>query len=317
MRSLIRNLLVIIGLILFTGCQGSIKPINVWNMNQRIISASVDESSNSIAVLLEDRVRLVSLSDANSIKEFLNLEIKHPHKIIMHKNYCWIGGGIHQAGFLMKLNTNDGSFLKQDKVNFSEVWTIALSNQSDFLATGHGDGEIILWNKDTMVKKDSFGDYDTEIFELLLSANNKKLFSGDGHEIIKQWDLAERKAMYSNSADIYTLAIESEKHQMIGGNGHGTLYFFNPDNLSIIKKVDLKKEAILDCDIQNTTGHIICGLTKGYIVLLNNDGVVLKTQKLHSDGIIFVKFIDNGEKMISASYDGSIKLWETNWLFSH
>jgi WD40 repeat protein len=301
-------------LILCFGCKEQLTPLKIWSLDQMIFSASYND--NSLALLLEDSIKILSVSEKNDADKDFNVGKNIEHgEILFDKDNLWIGDGSLANGILFSLNIPDGSLYQFNKEKYAEVYAISLLENKNLLATGHGNGEIILWDLITNKKKRCFGDYDTEVCTLLFSHDGKALYSGDAMGAITLWDVESGRKIQSkkeeNSA-VYTLCFNKKTQSLIAGGvkAKGMLYIYD-NGLSIQKNIKVdNKGAVLSCDSQVNTGKIICGLTDGYVAISEYNGSNNRIFKLHKDDVLFVKFVDQGRKMVTVSKDGVIKLWD-------
>lgn len=301
-------------LILFGGCKEQLTPLKIWTLDQVIYSASYN--GNSLALLLEDSVKILSVSEKKEADKNFNVGKNIEHgEILFNEDDIWIGGGSLANGILLSLNMPDGRSYQFNKEKYAEVYAISLFESKNFLATGHGNGEIILWDLISNKKKRRFGNYDTEVCTLLFSHDGKTLYSGDAMGAITIWDVESGRKIQSkkeeNSA-VYTLCFNKKTQSLIAGGvkARGMLYIYD-NGLSIQKNIKVdNKGAVLSCDSQVNTGKIICGLTDGYVAISEYNGSNNRIFKLHKDDVLFVKFVDQGRKVVTVSKDGVIKLWD-------
>ncbi len=298
-------------LILVFGCKEQLTPLKIWTLDQMIFSASYND--NSLALLLENSVKILSLSEKNDADKDFNVGKNIEHgEILFNKDNLWIGDGSLANGILFSLNMPDGSLYQFNKEKYAEVYAISLLENKNLLATGHGNGEIILWDLITNKKKRCFGDYDIEVFAVEISPDGSELYSGNGLGSVSLWKISIGEKVKYNKVlnSIFTLDYDIKSNTVACGGGDGILCILDHKTLSVIKRMDFNRGAILSCDCRSNDSKIICGLTGGYIAIVNHDGTNQKVLKLHKDDILYVKFVDRGRKVVTVSKDGVIKLWD-------
>lgn len=311
MISIMKKLLILIGLFIFaSGCTTQIRPLQTWDIDQEIYSASF--SKNKLALLAKDSVKVIDLFGNRESEKDFNIPNSVNNKIFCEDNECWIGGGNKADGAIFNLDIINGTLrpLNQDK--YAEVYAILPLRDKNILVTGHANGEINLWDLNTGIKELSFGDYDAEVFAIESSADDGKVYSGNGIGSVMLWDLSSGKKVNSGikaENSIFALDFSEQAKRVIGGGSSGVCYILS-NNLSVQSKIIFNGESILSCNSHPNFGKVLCGLTSGYVATANYDGAEKSSYRLHYTDVIFVEHLDNGEKIITVSKDGVIRLWE-------
>lgn len=298
---------IVILLVVCVSCYKEEKAIARYKVKEKVISAHFDFRREQIIMVTKRSIYIVPV--ANTKIKIKRIEV--PYSVLppnMHlyginciDNKCWIGGGqMHKDGFLLRLNLDKMDIEGKYYDTMSEIYGIAINDNN--IATCHGTGEVIIWNMDTGEKVKTFGHHKTEIFAVAFSADGKKIYTGD-YDGLTLWDISTGKRIkyvsYSDNSTILTIIVDKDTNRVITSSA-GTLYVHEEDSLSVVDKFALsEKRVILSCDLRDSDKKIICGMTGGYIGVINLDGTDRKVLRIHKDDVIYVKFIRDGEDVIS------------------
>jgi sugar lactone lactonase YvrE len=151
------------------------------------------------------------------------------------------------------------------------VVAIAISPNSQTLASGSGDRTIKIWNLATGEEIRTLSGHAREVNSVAISPNGQTLVSGSGDSTIKVWNL-------STGAEIRTLKGHSES---------------------------------VDCVVISPDGQTLAsGSRDGAIIIWNlSTGKQIRTLKGHSKWVIFVAFSPDGRTLTSSSHEKNIKIW--------
>lgn len=301
---------------LVESCTEKPHPLNAVKLNHAIYSIFFIEKYEIYAIISADRIDFLSRLDELSLSNYINFEKSDINDIFCSSRFCWIGGGIHQQGLLYKLEISNKFIEKITGSDlYAETYSIISSIDEKRIVTGHSNGEIIIWDSKQDKELLRFGDYRSEVFSLALSEDGNFLYSGKSVNGIDFWDAYTGQLIKSNKeieGGIFIIVIIDNTNSIICGGSQGVLYIIDKNKLSITKKITIANEAIISCDIREKDKNILCGLSNGYISATNMNNMRTKTYKLHKSDVIYIKYICNGDKILSASKDGAIKIWNAN-----
>ena len=170
-------------------------------------------------------------------------------------------------------------------LNGTSVRCLSFSPDNRFLASGHRDGMIVLWDVASGHHKSDFPKHSGAIYSINFSPDGKTFASGSGYELWL-WDVTsgKQKPFFVEPVTSY---INSDGNEVLG----------NPTVFDLSFSPDGKKLA---------TGH--------------RDNTVrlwdVKTRKIkniykgHTDFVRSVRFSPDGKTLISGSWDKTVRLWD-------
>lgn len=183
--------------------------------------------------------------------------------------------------------SNDGQLLASASSDYSaRIWEIP-SLQLKTVLTGHKDDvEMVAFSPDSSKIATCSRDHKVRIFDL----NGILLQTCNGH-----------------TADVISVTWSPEGDQLISSSDDGTVRrwdVMNGKELSCIELDDVETDTL----VVTHTGEIIAGDDDGRITLIQLDGTV-KTIDAHKAGIKRLVYSQATGKLISLSYDRTMKIW--------
>jgi len=303
------------------GCLSNITPDRVWTVDEGFISASLFHDGKSLAVISNGRVRIIPLyGTGNDVRE-LDRTFTDGDRVLCDDDTCWVGGGVLAHGMLVSYDLSDGVAQTMHHDKLTEVYDIALSHNKQLLATV--DIEPIVWDAVSGKPLMRLSGHNTEVFAVEFSSDDRFLYSGDDQGVVIKWDLSTGENVAScNLRELAGVHSASDiKYDVTTDNvicaGYPAEIVMLDTNLSLVRTIKVAdKEAITSFDIRSSDGEMVCGLTDGYVAVLNADGTDIKLHRLHHDHVDFVSFINDGKRIVTVGRDGDVKLWDTDALIS-
>lgn len=212
----------------------------------------------------------------------------------------------------IKLWDNKGNLIKTFNRDPYSISSLAFSPESTTIAAASNDG-IELWNiNGTLIS--SFKAHNNYISSLLFSHDGKYLISSSWDKTVKIWDIKGRirlKETLSGHTDIVNdIAITTNNTYIASGSDDKTIKIrdFQGNEIKTIADKGFGEIKTLAFDDSGDT--IAAGTDDGRLILLKADGRVIRSINAHSDIVGDLRFIDRSKKIISSSWDGTIKFWD-------
>lgn len=289
-----------------------------WTINEKVVAASFDNRFGKLILASKHEIHIIQPVSQKIDTESIDIPDLECPRIICRDNICWLGGGSgYKDGKLISVNLKNGSINQYQDGNYSEINSLLVFEDRHVVITGHGSGQITLWDTKNYKKRKEFGDYDCEVYALEFSGDENKVYAGDDSGVISIWDYENGKKMASiknvGNGSIYTVTKNESVNFIVAGDANGNLLLFDEKRLAVKKKIKVsKEEAILSCDLRSSDKKIVCGLTNGKVGIVSSDGLYMRIYKLHKKHVIYVKFINNGTYIVSVSKDGTVHLWDSS-----
>jgi WD40 repeat protein len=200
----------------------------------------------------------------------------------------------------------------------SLVHTIAVSQDSNFLAINAPSCKVYLYSLRTKSLHFTFSDHSTAVSSLTFSPNSQFLLSGALDGILIIWDVFSlttiRKILHGPHESINGIAIASdeESYFIVIGFGSGVVGVYESTFVCPIRRFTAHKESVIGIsyskvdDLLATTSKD--GLTK--IWSLKGLGNLKKILTGHEGFIQSACFAPNSWRLLTASQDGNIRCWE-------
>ena len=193
--------------------------------------------------------------------------------------------------------------------------SMALSEDEECVIIGGGDGRVELWllfpGAERALWSHRGHDGAVQAVLFLPWTQGKELISAGADGLLKRWNRQTGEMLgswRSPSGGVSALALLGEDTLLVGGSD-GTVCIYagqHPRLLEVLPKVG---GAVLSV-VALPDGRVATGCEDGSLHIWERArGVPVKTYKGHTRGVSGLLALSDGRRLISASLDGTLKLW--------
>jgi WD domain, G-beta repeat len=202
---------------------------------------------------------------------------------------------------------------------FSEVYTLALSADGQWLVSGHGDithvdDAVKVWRlSDGKLIHNLLG-HSHWIYGVLITADSETIISGSLDGTIQWWQLitgTKSPQLLDNKSAVNAIALTSDEQRLITGGNDSVIKIWQPQDSLLIHQCPGHLQNVA-CLATHQPSQLIASGSSDYTVRLWHlqEGRLLKTLLGHSGRISGVVITPDGTKVITASHDCTIKIWD-------
>jgi hypothetical protein len=202
---------------------------------------------------------------------------------------------------------------------YSEVYTLALSADGQWLVSGHGDithvdDAVKVWRlSDGKLIHNLLG-HSHWIYSVLITPDAETIVSGSLDGTIQWWQLTtgtKLPQLLDHKSAVNAISLTSDGQRLVTGGNDAIIKIWQPQNGLLIHQCPghLQNVACVA-----THQQLIASGSSDYTVRLWHiqEGRLLKTLLGHSGRVSSIVITPDGTKIISASHDCTIKIWEAN-----
>jgi WD40 repeat protein len=202
---------------------------------------------------------------------------------------------------------------------FSEVHAIALSQNGQWLVSGHGDvthvdNTVKVWRmSDGKLIHNLLGHSDS-IYGVVLTADAETIVSGSLDGTLQWWQLATGlmlPQLIEHPSPINAISLTSDGRKLITGGSDALVRIWQPQDDLLIHQFQGHLQTI-DCLATHQGNHLVVSGSSDYTVRLWHlqEGRLLRILLGHSSRVTGVAITPDGTKVVSSSHDRTIKIWE-------
>jgi hypothetical protein len=202
---------------------------------------------------------------------------------------------------------------------FSEVYTIALSNDGQWLASGHGDithvdDAVKIWRlSDGKLIHNLLG-HSHWVYSIAMTADAETIISGSLDGTIQWWQLTtgtKLPQLLDNTSAVNAISLTADGQRLVSGGNDAAVKIWQPQNSLLIHQCQGHLQNVA-CLATNSSAQLIASGSSDYTVRLWHlqEGRLLKTLLGHGGRISAVAITPDGTKVVSASHDCTIKIWD-------
>ncbi len=217
--------------------------------------------------------------------------------------------------FVVRWDTETGL---QDKfaIRFNfPVYAISLFENNQFLAVGLYNGDLHFFDLELRKEIKFLKHHNNAIFSLCYNAVKKHLYSADADGNIAVWDTSSLSLLLNlpiNCGKIRTLSIDSKGKYLAAGGQNGKMYVFDTEFFNEKLAFHAHKDGVGACIFNPEHNNIIYTAGKdAYIRKWDlNTNELISEIPAHNYMIYDLILAEDDQKLVSASRDKTIKIWD-------
>ncbi|MBD2544930.1 serine/threonine-protein kinase [Planktothricoides raciborskii] len=202
------------------------------------------------------------------------------------------------------------------------VSVVAISPDSQFLASGGYDGTIQLWNLALGEEIGTFSGHLGRVFSVAFSPNGQVLASGAEDGSVHLWNLnqIQGKVGFNLQPDrrllghigiVHSVVFSPDSQRLASGSADKTIKLWQVETGEAIATLASHSGSMLSVAISPNGQILAGGSLLGRIKLWNLDtGEVIDTLSAHSRWVESVVFSPDGHILASGSSDRTVKIWD-------
>ncbi|MEH2079736.1 MAG: protein kinase [Nostoc sp.] len=221
--------------------------------------------------------------------------------------------GIFTDNTIKLWNLATGSEFRTLSGHSDPVYSVAISNDGQMLASGCSDDTIKLWNLATGSEFRTLSGHFWMVTSVAISNDGQILASGSWDCTIKLWNLAtgsEIRTLSDHSWVVTSVAISNDGQMLASGSWDKTIKLWNVATGLEIRTLSGHSESVYSVAI-SSDGQILASGSDDKTIKLWNvaTGREIRTLSGHSDSVDSVAISSDGQILASGSWDKTIKLW--------
>lgn len=205
--------------------------------------------------------------------------------------------------------------------------TACTFTQDDHIfVVGFEDGTLRAWNRRTLNLVETLYGHTAYVTACAGTPDGKHLVTTSRDETLRVWDLASFKLLHTLQREddpstpsprgsdgrrwFTALALASDGKTAFAASGDGLISHWNLVAGSLIRTFSVANERIDSCAV-TPEGHLLCGLADGTLLIWNlADRKCIDRLRAHTGAVSACALTRDGRRVVSASQDRSLKLWD-------
>ncbi|EJU01348.1 WD40 repeat-like protein [Dacryopinax primogenitus] len=208
-------------------------------------------------------------------------------------------------------NTHTGQLISTLRGHDGSVLCLKFDGKSSFLVSGSSDGSILIWDLEKgiilhrIMKAHEGG-------VLTLDFDDQRIVSGGRDNTVRVWDRQSydlKRIMTGHEGPVNCIILQGST--IVSASGDGKLMMWNIETAEILRRFEGHSRGIACVAL---TDHLVISGSKDPFMKLYDasTGTCLETVKGHHDLVRSLAVNRTMNRVISASYDKSVKVWDVD-----
>ncbi|MFO0874523.1 MAG: protein kinase [Phycisphaerales bacterium] len=196
------------------------------------------------------------------------------------------------------------------------VWSLAVSRDGRFFATGCGDMRVRVWRSDDGSPVRELGGHEEQPHVLAFAGDGDTLWSGGWDGTLRRWSIASRDGgdvpvLAGHGGAIQSVAFAPRGPLLASGARDGCVRLWNADTHELVRCWSASTGIVWSLAFSPDGATLATGLHDGTIALWAVDsGERIASFAAHSQRVYSVAFSPDGRRLASGALDRTARLWE-------
>jgi tricorn protease-like protein len=200
------------------------------------------------------------------------------------------------------------------------VTSVAISADGRFIVAGTGApldkdvaGEVKVWDAEGKEKLFLTGHTGT-VFGVAISRDSKRIFSASEDRTVRVWSADTGKHLFTlegHTGTVTSMALSTDGKRIITGSEDETIKVWGADTGKLERTLKAPSE-VLSVAISADGKRIFADIPNAVGVWDAETGQLELTLQGHRLGVTSVAISKDGQRLVSGSYDRTVKVWEAS-----
>ena len=193
------------------------------------------------------------------------------------------------------------------------VVAIAFSPDEKTLISGGWDGTVKIWSLPKGTLKKTLEGHEENITCVAISPDGKQIASGSGADSLRLWDVASGEEIFDAELDDeydFTAAVFSpDGKQIVTGDGEGHIRIWDTEAGDELMTISAHEGSVTSLALSKEV--FVSGGREGLLKSWTLSAQHERTFRGHADEVTAVTLGCRGSRIVSASDDGSLRVWDS------
>ncbi len=204
--------------------------------------------------------------------------------------------------------------------NSASIYSVAVSRDRQFLATGGADYTVRLWHLPTGRRLHILTGHSVPIYSVAFSPNGEILASGSGDQTIKLWQVSTGEllgTLIGHSSFVYSVTFSPDGQLLVSGSTDKTIKIWQLKNQQLVRTL-IGNSPVTSVSL-SPNSHVLASASRDETIKLwqiqgspsegGTRAAPTRTLRGHTAEVLCVAINPLSPVLASGSHDKTIKLW--------
>ncbi len=255
---------------------------------------------------------IITQWDTNTGEKLKTFDINHYMRYVTFDSTGDIavhGNGDHQIRIIDLSSGEIGELLGHE----GQVECISISPTGNYIASGSNDNAVRIWsnfNQDSCILLKG---HENSVDCLQFSHDGELLASGSNDHSVRIWfvSTAKIKCVFTMHTQFVACIAFSQNRPWVISGSESEILIWEMNRCELIYRLEQPSFQLLSIAFSSNSEYVLCSGRDEKIMLYEvMSGKKIDELRGHNEYVSQVSFSLNGDRIISGSYDGTVRFWE-------
>ncbi len=194
------------------------------------------------------------------------------------------------------------------------VISVVYSPDGQTLASGSGDGTILLWDVTTGQVKTTLEGHTDWVSSVAYSSDGNTLASGSGDGTVRLWDVTTgevKTTLEGHTDEVFSVSFSPDGQTLASGSGDGTVRLWDVTTGQVKAVLQGHTDWVNSVSFSPDGQTLASGSDDNTVRLWDvTTGQETTTLEGHTNYVTSISFSPDGQTLASGSWDNTVRLWD-------
>lgn len=280
---------------------------------QRLSNAEFSPEGNAMLTGSEESSAIIwDLKDMGRVQSF-NISKGSSHNAVFSPDGRYFAAAHDLNNSVTVWDSTNGKIYMTLQGHQERINRIIFSPNSKLIASCGWDGLVKIWDISTGMLLQTLKGHQSAVWSVVFTPDSTHMVSCGEDRTIQVWNVRTGSiegVMNGHTSAVTDIAISPDSKKIVSCSLDGSVKIWDLDTKKLLQTIIEQKDYFYSVRWPQPTTIITGSKNKEILVIDTLTGTVMRTFKGHNDSVMSTHLSSNATLIVSASTDGSAKIWE-------